>query len=1295
MTPLDPINIELDGYTLVEASAGTGKTYTITSLYLRFIMEKGLHVRDILVVTYTRAATEELRFKIRQRLQAGLGLLKGRAAGHDDRFIHDLAEALENSGGPDRQTIIHRLEEAMLCLDEAAVFTIHSFCQRMLREFAFESSAPLNTDVLTSEEEILKAGCAEYVRSNFYLSDKRFMEWTGSVFSVDNLPTRIYTMLRSVVNLPLPRIIHRQPLEEVVKEGDLFCHKVKKIAENMGEMGAELGKKISGIGKAAINDLMAFLSAEAGLPEKTAQELKKGIEKEFKGLLKKETLVLTGLSNSGDMIPFELPDLVLYNPCHLASWHFMRVVMDNLLPASNKRKSRKLKELLEPLGRAFHAAVNRWFNLKEQAGPPPEGVRELLEEPVMEQLADILLVHAGINKRLKTAILCDARDFARQYAAEWKKRRSAITYDDMLLMLRDALVDKHRGNPLAGRMERRFPVALIDEFQDTDSIQWEIFRTIYSNPEKSALFLIGDPKQAIYGFRGADIFTYLEAGALVPEHRRFSLDTNWRSSPALVNAVNTIFRHRGKRTFVLEGIDFMPVRARDDFEEILIIEDEDSYKALEIWLFFKEEKKDNERETLGKGPEDSGKDKMQGPCAGPAELTALEIKRLITLGEMGKAFFQTEEMGRRPVTPGDLAVLVRNFIEAGRIRDALYGLGIPSIYYGPGSVFKSDDARDMLCMLNAVSNPSDVTAVCTALGTVPLGVNAQDIHRLRHASNAWEEMMEKFSELKAIWLRKGVFPMLRALFQWFNVPARLLALEDGERRLTNLRQISELLAHAEKEHPGMERLILWLHENIHNPDEQADEQKLRLETDENLVKVMSCHRSKGLEFPVLFLPFVDMTGVDEREDLIPRIYHPGQGCYICPVSEKMPGRQEAETELMELKRRLTYGPEKMRAGDKKDKQRLDQQHEIERQKRAELVRLVYVALTRGKHKVYFGFSSKASLCGSTLGNMLLGHIDQKTLQLESSVPLLMQEFAGQDGVAVLSHAEKLSCMDGLHSARTQQTDSTAKMPPEIHRRPIAPKIWMQTSFSSLMRETSAGIPSVWTLEELDRKESMDIFSFPKGPVAGNCVHKLFETIEFRGEEEDFLQPARKVLEEFNLEEKWDMVLARTAVSVLETEIGKGIRLARLDPDWISKEMGFVWPFSQGEMQHFPVLREHCRKGVVKGFIDLVFRHEDAFYILDYKTNWLGHRLEDYSQASLERAMDEHDYWLQAGIYARALDRLLRAGLEDYRFDQHMGGVFYLFIRGISRAHGADYGVRFIERERLIERYPRFFTGEPG
>ena len=1251
MRPLDPINMPLDGYALIEASAGTGKTYAITSLFLRLIMERRLKVRDILVVTFTRAATEELRLKIRDRLVTALSILKG-SANTEDAFITGLSTLLSVEKRVSKDEQARRIEEAILSLDESAVFTIHSFCQRMLREFAFESSAPFHMEVITSESDIRQAACREFVRKVFYGMDEGLVNWVGRLFTLDNLPEAIYSELKNLLSVPAPIIIHECTVSQVIGEAKVFKDKIKEAASMAKDCRHDVEERYSDLVARWIERFLSLPGLSA-IPKELSTKLGKSLRKRFIKNLDAEFDLLTYLASSREIMPFNTGDLALFNLANVFPSGMMQVLMDDVF----KNKRTKFYKSIEGYIDNLYENITLFAGLDSSCRKSPEFIR-FLETPFMDFLSTALVMHGGINERMFSAVICEARDFVKACVVEHKSRHSLVSYDDMIVMLRKALLDKDSGRRLAENIRGRFPAALIDEFQDTDRLQWEIFSSIYPDTEKDMLFLIGDPKQAIYGFRGADIFTYLEARGLVLKKRRFNLDTNWRSTPELVEAVNQIFQDGEHRTFILDGVDFFPVKARPGMHEYLEIKGEEHPSAVEIWSF---ESTGKEKGDLSQGID-------------PATFTALEVKRLISMGSAGRAYFKGRG-GEWPVSPGDITILVRDFMEARQVRERLYEVGVTSVYYGPESVFSTDEARDILYLLGGVANFTDDSAVSTALATLPMGGNATELHALQNSPEKWDGIIERFSSLRGIWTKHGVFPMLRAMFRDFDIPSRLLGFKGGERRLTNMRQIAEMLAEAEKENPGIEMLISWLNRNIASPDEHAEEQKLRLEDDEYLVTIMSYHHSKGLEFPILFLPFISRLDVKAGKGRIPRYYDMKRGRYVSPVSERHLTEKEA--------REMVIRGKKLRNWEK----------DMEREQAAELVRLMYVAFTRARQKVYFSLEedvSPFSIFGRVIKKDSAAFSGDKN-GWDQQIKELLRPFSGNDSVNVLTSFEK-------QASFIPEQDRGGFFPPagrvravnQPLRYPLAQAVWHPVSFSSLHAAEPAYGQALSRPERGEETGKRDRFSFPRGPKPGNCVHRFFETIDFNGERGDFLEQASNSLDEFSIDPQWADVLVEMGESVPGTEIAPGLRLKDMENKWISKEMGFVWSFKDQEKVHMPGLYPGCEGGVVKGFMDLVFRHGEAFYILDYKTNWLGSALEDYQPSSMKRAMDEHDYWLQAGIYARALHAFLKTSRKDYSFERHLGGVFYLFVRGVAIEHGADYGVVFISREELMTRFPSFF-----
>ncbi len=1300
MKPFDPATMELDGYALVEASAGTGKTYGITSLYLRLIMEEGLQPGQILVVTFTRAATEELLMKIRERLESALNYFKNGKEPENDQFILDLEKRLCRLKISPKD-MIQRLQQAILRLDEAAVFTIHGFCQRMLNEFAIEAGVPLEKNVIQSEAELQKDGCRQFCRTILYgLEEKklRAVEKALGISAANTpLPDALYDKLKRLLIMPGPKILPELTLKQGFKILDERARTIAKLRDLFHEHGTEYREIIQDeLGRCIeefIEPINEFPAISKVMPldfvkKRMNKECHKLVSEAFDNLLKYDP------EKNYEEDELFLSSLLFEQFC---SGQFLLKLWNVLV----RSKAGDLKHLEKVDKESIGAELARlWDKNYAQSHTLPE---EVAGNPFYKALINFWKELKGAEKKFLAGLLSDARRFVHKDVKKKKALLSVISYDDIIKDMHRALRKEPGAKSLQQRIKNRFDAALIDEFQDTDRLQWEIFSAIYPDPEKDRLYLIGDPKQAIYGFRGADIFTYLKAKEVLPPDRHFGLNINWRSNKDLIAATNVIFG-RVQNVFVLEGIEYTPVEPKPEGHEWLMIKEEgESSLSVELWGNISDK-------------EDS------------ARFTAWEIARLLSLGKTGKAFIHADGGVSKPLEAGHIAVLIHNFWEAAKIRDELTKLHIPSVFYGKSSIFKTQQAPELLYILNAVSVPSDARAVATALGTVALGFQAGEILKAQKTPEIWDRIVDDFVELKRIWQEQGVLPMLMALFHRFDVPKRLLGLKGGERSLTNLRQLAELLSEAEKELPGVEQLILWLKQNIKGEAGEDDEHQLRLETDENVVRIMTYHRSKGLEFPVVFLPFLDQFE-RKKEDGAEIYYSKEHDFYVHDCLGQEPVMDDETGESV-----ISQG---------------------QKQSDAEVMRLIYVAITRARCRLYLPVSSGriASLIALDKSQGFDGrgtnydngpdnaedHMDE----LHRLDELVKKAFKGSDdaeatestkcdkgsqdkedrepedqdneeyrkeilgrlndvpGVAcLLSHElkkrhEQVDLKKGVFS----NIKAPITPPSSITRRPLAPWIWHQLSFSSITAlddtysddalsaflRTSSGIGH--------EHEHDSMFGFPKGTRAGKCIHALFENIDFGSDQMAIKEEAIRCLLEYDIDERWADILTEMALRVLNTEISPGLRLSQIHPSWISKEMGFYMPVTKVSMQKFQKLFPDMERGIMKGFIDLFFRHEDSCYILDYKNNWLGNDPSDYGQKGMKQAMDEHDYWLQAAIYLKAM--------EQYLLSNHVGnrafnvdGIFYLFVRGV----GADpdnqgCGIFFIKPDELRSRYPDLFSSK--
>ena len=487
-------------------------------------------------------------------------------------------------------------------------------------------------------------------------------------------------------------------------------------------------------------------------------------------------------------------------------------------------------------------------------------------------------------------------EFCQQELRRRKRRRQAVSYDDLLLNLEEAL-QSPQGHELAAALRHRYPVALIDEFQDTDPVQYRIFRQVYQGTT-APVFFVGDPKQAIYSFRGADVFAYLRACRDVDHH--YTLDVNWRSDPGLIQAVNTLFAS-AHRPFLFDDITFHPVQPAPQQAEAL---HEHGCQVSELRLWFLE------------GREDGRRVSKTDATFLAAQATAAEIARLLTLGAHGAA-----QVGSRPLSGGDIAVLVRTHREGRVVRDALLRQRVASVQLGQDNVFNSWEAMELERVLRAVANPSSESLVRGALATVMLGHTGEQIYAMPEDEQLWEDRVAAFYDYHYLWRDRGFASMLRTLLSQEHVAPRLLGFQDGERRLTNLLHLAELLqAAADRQRTGMEGLLKWLEERRRTEASDDEEEQLRLESDEHLVKIVTIHKSKGLEYPIVFCPFLWSGGLWSRKEPTLSFHHPD--------AEYQPVLDLGSTRL--------------------DASRAYACHE----EVAENLRLLYVALTRARHCCY-------------------------------------------------------------------------------------------------------------------------------------------------------------------------------------------------------------------------------------------------------------------------------------------------------------------------------------------------------
>ena len=1140
---LDPLRLPLTGERLIEASAGTGKTFTIAALYLRLLLGLGgsaafprpLTVEELLVVTFTEAATEELRGRIRSNIHE-LRIACLRETTDNPLYARLLDEIA------DKKQAAQWLLLAERQMDEAAVFTIHGFCQRMLSLNAFESGMLFEQQLIEDESLLRYQACADFWRRHCYplsrdIAQVIFETWKG--------PQALLRDIDRYLQGEAP-VIKAPPSDDetLASRHEQILARIKRIKQQW---------------RGSVDELDGLLEA-SGIDRRKFNR-----------------------GNQGKWIE------------KISAW------------TQEDTQSYQLPDALEKFSQRFLQERTKAGGVTPQH-PLFVAIDELLSEPLT--LRDLVITRALAE--IRTAV------------AEEKRRRGELGFDDMLSRL-DAALRSDSGDALAAAIRTRFPVAMIDEFQDTDPQQYRIFRRIWQHQPETALLLIGDPKQAIYAFRGADIFTYMKARSEVSAH--YTLDTNWRSAPGMVNSVNTLFSQMDD-AFMFREIPFSPVKFAEKNQSLRFVLHGETQPAMSMWLM--------EGESCGVGDYQNYM----------AQVCATQIRDWLKAGHSGDAQLVSGKASR-PVRASDISVLVRSRQEAALVRDALTQLAIPSVYLSNrDSVFETLEAQELLWMLQAVMTPERENTLRSALATSMMGLNAQDIEALNNDENAWDAVVEEFDGYRQIWHKRGVMPMLRALMTNRQIAENLLATAGGERRLTDILHISELLQEAGSQLESEHALVRWLSQHILEPDSNASSQQLRLESDKHLVQIVTIHKSKGLEYPLVWLPFITNFRVQDQA-----FYHDRSSFEaVLDLSDARESVELAEAERL-----------------------------------AEDLRLLYVALTRSVWHCSLGVAPLVRRRGDKKGD---------TDVHQSALGRLLQKGEPMDAVGLRGAIDALGCDDIACLTPGQPDGERWQVAQPVSATLSARTLqrtpgdgWRVTSYSGL-QQRGHGIAQdliprldvdATGVGEVIAESGLTPHQFPRGASPGTFLHSLFEDL-------DFTQPVdpRWVEEKLALggyDAHWTPVLTAWLDAILQAPLNEtGVSLSQLSAREKQVEMEFYLPISQPLMasrldaliRKYDPLSAGCSaldfmqvRGMLKGFIDLVFRHQGRYYLLDYKSNWLGEDSAAYTQQAMASAMQAHRYDLQYQLYTLALHRYLRHRIADYDYERHFGGVIYLFLRGVD------------------------------
>ena len=1203
MQTLNPITMALKGNNLIEASAGTGKTYTITSLYLRALLglqihgeqNEGLSVEQILVVTFTEAATEEIRDRVRSKLIEAKEAIFYLDCETDNKPKADplLLEIIEQLD--DKQQAFERLDGAVKMMDEAAIFTIHGFCQRMLKYHAFESGSLFDNEFILDEQLYLLTAIKDFWRCTVYpLSGALLTMLLANWRSPEALLSEVKSLLNKQANRIEPQVSF-EALEGNISEYQTLSSKVK--ASWMSEQVPALMTD-SAIAKNRKQAKAEYLEAFTNFCQSDELEFKKGKD----------------------------------------SWELWS---------------------LELVKKAY-------------------GKKALPDTTIFESFSRLVELKTLINEQVNAYFKTEALKVVQRNLADAKAKAQKLSPDDLLTKMAESLKGDG-GQLLAQRIASQYPLAMIDEFQDTDPLQYAIFSRIYDGVD-TTLVMIGVPKQAIYGFRGADIFTYIGAKEAVSEAGQYTLDRNWRSSAALIKAVNGLFTYKQSAFIYDDAIPFNSVLAADKVASSPLKVADDNGAALQFMQL-----KSVDGNPIAKGPAIG---QLASGCAD-------EIVNLLT-----KAQSKLAMIGNESLQAGDICILVRDRNEAQVMRDALTERGVSSVFLSRQSVFETQLANDFYILLQAIYQQNNDKAIRAALITCFFKTSINDLWHLTQNEDSWQQIITEFAELHRLWTRFGVMAILQHLLVEQDLASHWQQSEKfPERMLTDIRHLAELLQQKSMELDGVHRLLNWYQQQLlgvvtAGQDGQEKIQQLRLEDDSNLVQIVTMHASKGLEYPIVFMPFACHYRPTKSA-----IYHDDNKDLVIDFTNNEANLASA------------------------DKERL-----------AEDLRLLYVALTRAVYRCYVGISNlkhgaakKSVLASTSLGYLLLEGDDFNDSTIETQLESLVNSLNGEGNncaalIVVDSSEQPISTYQAV--ADTEQTYQLPQFNGVIEHD------WKVTSYSALSRgiasvhvlpgttdEGSAdgeALPVVDTSLQPSLQEKWDRFSFPKGANAGSCLHQILENLPFIELAQGFvdekgLLSVADSLAHYGIDPNWQGPVIEWLADVAATPWSKsGIALGQLRQNDCLIEMEFFLNMSYlkpGQINE--VLSEHLGRkvndfafspvqGVLKGFIDLTVCYKNKYYVVDYKSNYLGDNSVHYLGEALETAMDSHHYHLQYLLYTLALHRFLRRRIKNYDYDTHIGGSYYLFVRGMSSVNQDFNGVYFSKPKRkVIERLDKLFAGSQG
>jgi exodeoxyribonuclease V beta subunit len=1081
MERFDVKKVQLEKTNLIEASAGTGKTHSIALLVVRLIVEKGMELPKILMVTFTNAAVAELETRIRSFVRNSYSYVDEVPV---DNLEQDLVTILDTAKETNGQEAVKRsLYRSMLFLDETSIFTIHSFCQRTLTEFAFETGQPFESEI------------APDVSSYVGEAVKKF--WREKITTID------------------------AQLLKLLLDGELSMSWLTAfVADYLTDEPEPLEEEVQ------VNDMLTAIRDRTAQTEKAWQD------------------IFTYYDDHQELIIQE-------------------------------SKSGRQKTSFSAIAEQRENFLDKYKATLKKDSPPQymdtflPDLRELFNEYMATEgnLSDSLNEYSAYIAR-------EALSFSRDYIDAQKEKQGILFYDDLILNLHKSL--NSAGNEMLIReLNAKYHAVFIDEFHDTDRYQYEIFSSAFIG--KCPVFLIGDPKQSIYAFRGADIETYKLAAS--EADNQYTMEFNFRSAGNYIEAVNAIYS-AVEDPFCDKDIGYVDVAPGRDVGKLT----HEGKEVIPVTIITDEKK-------------DDAYDKV-----------AVEINRLLTGG------YSIEKTGKSvDLKPSDIAVLIRSNYEVPGIKRALTRRGIPAITADDSRVLLSEEAKAVFFILKAILEPRKPN-INRALSMELVGKRNDELLGMDDQLE-----MDRFRQFLDTLNGAGVYGALMQFYATYRLKAHCLGHINGERMISNFLQTAELLQKRQIEmDQTAEQLLTWMQRIFEGESVDGDEYEQRVESDENAVTITTIHRSKGLAYNIVFAPFLNMKAKDLEKD-------------------------EAGNTLLD--------------------QSADEQ---------ENRRLMYVALTRAVYKSYINITASSKGSGTihyfaegirSISNTLVEYTDEDE---PSPAPYTVQE---------KDTRSKPLIFDG-------KVDSS----------------WRILSYSGLSKSHEFHAPEDLAAE-ISGYDEFIFNSLPKGVVAGHFIHEVFENIDFADDSKwpDTLgRIGRKYgIRADNEMDNYMLMLANILGADYRVD-GKSFSLTGLENKDRLNELEFYFrvdKFRTGELRH---LLGHLNidnftfDGAMHGFVDLFFELNGRYYVLDWKSNYLGNSLSQYTGHGLEQAMTANNYDLQYLIYSVAVKRYLETRIPGFDFEKHFGGVFYVFVRGCRE--GKSQGLFYTRpAEELIRRLDGIFS----